>query len=179
MGWIDVVFGILLILNILSGIKNGFFEEIGTFAGLIAGICAGISLREETAQFLLNFSSISLISLKVMSFFLPFILVFLFFVIMAKVLSHFFKAISMGWVNRSAGGLFCLFKGVLILSLIINLYEMVDRDRSFIGHDKIESSLLYKPIEKFAPGIFPSLKKSLIIKKHDADEKSGNQKIVV
>jgi len=158
MGWIDLVIGILLILNIVSGLKNGFFEEIGTFAGLIAGICAGIALKDEVALFLLNHTSTSAPWVNITGFLLPFLLVFLFFVILAKVFSHFFKAISMGWVNRIAGGVFCFFKGALILSVLLNLYEMVDKDRSIIGLERTESSLLYKPIVKVAPIIFPSLK---------------------
>jgi len=179
MGWIDIILGILLILNIFTGFKNGFFEEVGTFAGLIAGICAGIALKEETAVFLLNHTSSTAPWVNVTGFCIPFLLVFLFFVIMAKVFSHFFKAISMGWLNRMAGGAFCFLKGALILSVILNLYQMVDRDRSFIGAERAESSLLYEPLVKIAPSIFPSLKGLFHFNKDGEHEKAESQSIKV
>jgi membrane protein required for colicin V production len=171
MGWIDIILGILLILNIIDGYKNGFFEEIGTFAGLIAGICAGIALKGQIAVFFINHSSSSAPWANILGFLVPFLLVFLFFVIMAKVMSHFFKAISMGWLNRMAGGLFCMLKGALILSLVLNLYQIVDRDRSIIGAQRAESSLLYEPIVRFAPKVFPSLRGMFHYKDYDKEKK--------
>lgn len=179
MGWIDIVLGILLMLNIVTGFKNGFFEEVGTFAGLIAGICAGIAFKEETALFLLKHTSTSAQWVNVTGFFLPFLIVFLLFVVLAKVFSHFFKAISMGWLNRLAGGVFCFFKGALILSVLLNLYEMVDRGRSFIGPERAESSLLYEPLLRVAPGIFPSLKDMFHYKEDNELEKADSRTIKV
>lgn len=178
MGWIDLIIVIVLALNVVSGIKNGFFEEVGTFAGLIVGILAGIALKEEVAQFLLNHTSTSVAWVNISGFLIPFLLVFLFFVIMAKVFSHFFKAISMGWLNRTAGGVFCLFKGVLILSVMLNLYEMVDKDRSLIGPERAERSILYEPVLKVAPKLFPTLKNMFYKKDHD-NESEGSRTINV
>jgi len=158
MNWIDLLIFIILIINILSGLKNGFFEEIGAFAGLIAGIIAGITLKNVAINFLMEHTMISPVWINLWGFMLPFLFVFLLFVILAKVASQFFKVISMSWLNRIAGSVFCLFKGLLILSVMINLYELVDKDRSLVGNDKIQESLLYQPVAELAPAIFPTLK---------------------
>lgn len=177
MNWIDFLIFIILIINILSGLKNGFFEEVGAFAGLIAGIIAGITLKNVAIDYLLEHTMISPVWINLWGFLLPFLLVFLLFIIFAKVASQFFKVISMSWLNRIAGSVFCLFKGLLILSVVLNLYEMVDRDRSLVGDDKIQESLLYEPVSEVAPAIFPALKNMYLNgekRLHDKESKTIN-----
>lgn len=76
----------------------------------------------------------------------------------------------MGWLNNFFGGLFGLIKAVLILSIILNLYEFVDSDRSLIGSDKVITSPIYKPILKVLPTVAPMFK-DLVPEKEEIKEK--------
>lgn len=155
MGWLDIVLGILLALNIISGYKKGFFEEVGGLVGLIAGLFAAMALDDLVSQFLMNAFSCGVVLANVLGFLIPFLMVFMLFVILSKVFSHFFKILSLGWMNHLAGALFSFVKGVFILSIILNIYEWADKDRSLVGQERIESSRLYKPIQKVVPDLVP------------------------
>lgn len=52
---------------------------------------------------------------------------------------------------------FCYLKGMLFLSVFMNLYEF-DKDRIFIGVRRIKSSVFYESVLDFALKLFPSFK---------------------
>lgn len=155
MGWLDVVLGLLLALNLFSGFRNGFFEEVAGLAGLIAGLFVALSVKDQVAHLLCTHLGAGHGWSEILGFILPFAAVILVFLLGAKLFTHFFKALSLGWLNRLAGAAFSLFKGLLILSILLNLYERVDEDKSLLG-PQIARSNLYEPIRRAAPRLFPS-----------------------
>ena len=65
------------------------------------------------------------------------------------------KAVALGFVNRLLGVAFGLIKAVLILSVIFVILNAIDARRPFLPQDRIERSMLYKPISDIAPALFP------------------------
>ncbi|HBL71771.1 MAG TPA: hypothetical protein DD409_02105 [Bacteroidales bacterium] len=175
MGWLDVVLGILLALNIFSGFKHGFFEEVAGFAGLIAGLFVALAIDDEVSCLLATQLGVGHTWSSILGFFLPFIAVILVFLAGAKLFTHFFKALSLGWLNRLAGAAFSLLKGLLILSILLNLYERVDEDKSLLG-SQIARSSLYEPVRRVAPSIFPAFR---AINNRDSHEDAVSTKTVV
>lgn len=63
--------------------------------------------------------------------------------------------LSMNWLNRLAGGGIALLKNLILLSILLNIYEIVDSDRSLIGPERVEQSQLYTPVLNAVPALFP------------------------
>ena len=53
-----------------------------------------------------------------------------------------------------SGIVFCIFKYVLVLSVILNIFELIDRDSRLLSQNKKENSYFYSRIAKIAPSIF-------------------------
>jgi membrane protein required for colicin V production len=176
MDWLDIILGILLLLNFFSGFKHGFFKEVGGLIGLIAGVFAAIALHQKTALLLTNIFSIQAPWVVILGFMIPFIGVMLFFAILAMVFNKLFLALSLGWLNRLAGSLFSVVKSVIILSLLFNLYEYADKDKSVLGSYRIEHSQLYKGIRDVVPNLYPSFSNKLDQTK---DKVQNNRKKIV
>jgi membrane protein required for colicin V production len=176
---IDVFIGLLLIYELYRGLKRGFVAEAGSIIALVVAFYAASAMRGMMTQF---FSPVCLGSERWSSsigFLFTFLVVYLLIVILAKLFDGFLGVIALGGINKLAGGLFCLFKGVLVFSIILNLYETIDSDRSFIGVRNIESSLFYKPVLKVAPSLFPYFRSDQSdqhSKKQDSDD--SNKKTV-
>jgi len=168
---IDIFIGFILLFEILNGLKRGFLVEAGSLFGFIIGFYAALALRIPMSHFLGIFFTMSERWLSVLGFFFSFLVVYLLITILAKISEGIMSAISLGWVNRLAGGFFCLLKGALVLSIILNLYETIDEDRSFIGAKHAESSVFYKPVLKVAPVLYPAFK-SII--GHQLQDKPNN-----
>jgi membrane protein required for colicin V production len=152
---IDVFIGLLLLYELYRGLKRGFVAEAGSILGLVVAFYAASALRGNMAQLLSPVCFNSERWSSAIGFLFTFLVVYTLFVILSKIFEGLIGVIALGGINRLAGGLFCLFKGVLIFSIVLNLYETIDSDRSFIGYKHAESSLLYKPVLKVAPSLFP------------------------
>lgn len=158
MVWIDAVIGLVLIFEILKGVKNGFASEAGTIVGILAGFLVASALGNITAHFMLPLCGNSPQWSGVIGFLATFLVVLLLILILSKVFEGFLNALALGWMNKMAGGFFCFLKGVLVLSLFLNLYQAVDKDCSLIGKEKVKASVFYKPIRNFAKSIFPTVR---------------------
>lgn len=169
---IDVFIGLLLAYEIIRGLKRGFVAEVGSIVALIVAFYTASAMRGSMARLLSPVCFDSPVWSSAVGFLFTFLVVYLLIVILAKIFEGFLGIIALGGINRLAGGLFCLFKGALILSIVLNLYETIDSDRSFIGVKRIESSIFYKPVKKVAPTLFPhygSAKSDQISEKPDSE----------
>ena len=64
---------------------------------------------------------------------------------------------ALGFVNKILGAFVSIIKTVLILSIIFLLIGKINHSLRILPDDFGEKSLLYKPIEKLAPRLFPYL----------------------
>ena len=69
------------------------------------------------------------------------------------------KAVVLNFINRLLGMAFGLLVTAFVLSMILWPVNQVNAEKQFIKPERIENSLLYKPLSSFAPAIFPYLKK--------------------
>jgi membrane protein required for colicin V production len=158
MVWFDWVIGLILVLELLKGFKKGFLSEMGTILGILLGFMIASAGGNTLATFLAPVCGNSEKWSLVVGFLLTFLAVFFLIVILAKIFEGFLSALALGWTNRLAGAVFCLLRGALVLSVVLNLYETIDSDRSMIGFERIESSVFYTPVQRLAPTLFPSVK---------------------
>jgi membrane protein required for colicin V production len=164
--FLDLVIGLLLLLDILKGFRKGFLSEAGTILGILFGFLMASAGGNSMARFLAPVCGGSEKWSVVVGFLLTFLAVFFLIVILAKIFEGFLSALALGWTNRLAGAVFCLLRGALVLSVVLNLYETIDDDRSMIGPERIQSSIFYMPVQRLAPTLFPSVR----LFKHSEDQ---------
>jgi membrane protein required for colicin V production len=155
MEFMDILIGLFLLYEIVRGLKRGFMIEAASIIGIVLAFYAATAFREPMAHLLGPVCFGSERWSSVIGFLFTFLVIYLLIVILAKVFEGILGVFALGGINRLAGGAFCLLKGALVLSIILNLYETIDSDRSFVGSKHIESSVFYKPVLKVAPTIFP------------------------
>jgi membrane protein required for colicin V production len=66
----------------------------------------------------------------------------------------------LGWINKALGGVFGTLKLALILSVLIMIFDRFNDTIPFVNKEAKEQSILYEPIKKLAPTLFPNLIKS-------------------
>jgi membrane protein required for colicin V production len=157
MNYVDIVLGILLILSAIGGFSKGFVEELAGLVALILGIWAAIHFSDIVGQFLTNTFHITYKHLNIVAFIVTFILVVILVHIIGSVVNKMVKAISLGFLNRLAGLAFGSVKGALILSVLLVVFDKIDKDVHIISAETKAESKLYTPIRNFAPGVFPFL----------------------
>lgn len=153
--------------------------EAASLVGLIVAFYAASAFRVNMAHFLSPVCFDSPRWSSVIGFLFTFLVVYLLILILAKIFEGILGVIALGGVNRLAGGAFCLFKGALVLSIVLNLYETIDSDRSFVGVKHIESSVFYKPLLKVAPALFPLFSSVQLHHHPDTPDSIDSHKITV
>ena len=63
---------------------------------------------------------------------------------------------ALGVLNKLLGGIFGGLKIALILSILLLIFNTLNKTIPFVSDEEIESSLLYKPVKSIALMIFPN-----------------------
>jgi len=157
MNYLDIVLGILLILSTLNGFSKGFVEELAGLVALILGIWVAIHFSDVASHYLTDHFNWTFRHLTLVSFIVTFLVVVILVNIIGSFIGKMVKAASLGFPNRLAGLAFGAVKGALILSVLLVIFDRIDRDVHLISEQKKSESRLYTPVKNFAPGVFPFL----------------------
>ena len=152
MNWIDFSVFIILILAFLNGFRRGLFKEMTTFIGLLIGVIAAVTHSDWLAGVLQGKIGISASVLYVICF----MLIFGAALGILKIIGHYFylmvKLQTPKTPDKISGGVFGVFKGLVVLSLLFILFLFPTPFRNL--NTAIEASVLAKPIRGIVPFIY-------------------------
>ena len=148
MSKLDIILSIPLIWGAFIGFKKGLILELATFIGLLLGIYGSLKFSDITAEWLTSYVEVSKQWLGILSFIVTFLLIVIGVFLLAKTIEKLVKIVALGLVNRLLGLLFGLLKYALILSVLLYLFENVNRKFELVDPSYKENSLLAPSIEK-------------------------------
>jgi membrane protein required for colicin V production len=132
---------------------------VASLAALILGILGAIRLRPLFASMLDGLFEISPDYLNIIAFSVAFVVIVLAVHLVAFLVEKLIKAVALNLVNRLLGMGFGLLVTAFVLSMILWPINQVNEEKQLIKPERIENSLLYKPLSAFAPAVFPYLRK--------------------
>ena len=158
LNYFDIVISIFLLWSAYRGISKGLLIMAASLAALVLGVWGAIRFSGLTADFLVQQFEWSTRYLSLIAFAVTFIGIVILVHLLARAMDKLVKAIALGFVNRLAGMLFGILKTALIISIVLVIINSIERRIPFIPEEHKENSLLYQPLSKLAPAIFPYLK---------------------
>lgn len=120
MSTFDIILFIILGAAVVMGFIKGFFSQIGSITGVVAGIISCRLFGERVRH--LIFGAEDGMGYTIAAYAILFIAVYLLFFLVARLFSHTLSALHLGIINRVAGALFSFLVGVVIISIAINVY---------------------------------------------------------
>jgi len=156
MNYFDIIVGIILILALVKGIRSGLIIELASLAALVLGVLGAVKFSGFTESWISQHWDSQYIG--VASFIITFIVIVILVHLIAKAIDKLVKAVALGLLNRLAGGVFSLVKYAFIMSILLAVFASFDKTFRIIPEDTKESSILYEPLSKFAPSVFPYLR---------------------
>lgn len=160
MNFIDIIIVIPLLWFTYKGFTKGLIIELATLIALLLGIYIAAHFSNYTADFLtekLNFQSEYM---SIISFAITFILVVILVMLFGKSLEKVIDILLLSFVNKLAGAAFGLIKVAFVISVIIMIMGNMNLEEKIITNELRQGSLLYEPIKKIAPIVFPMVEKS-------------------
>ncbi len=80
---------------------------------------------------------------------------------LGKILTKLADFAALGILNKILGGVFGALKIGLILSVIFIFFGKMNDTIPFVEKETLENSILFEPVKKIAPTIFPSIIKGV------------------
>lgn len=160
MNYIDIILIIPLLWGLYKGFTKGLIIEAASIIALGLAIWGGIKFSDFLTGYIHEHFSWNTKYLPVVSFAIIFLGILILVYAIAKLIERLVKAVSLGFVNKLAGGIFGMLKFGLILSVIIFVLNAIERSVHVIPSEIKQKSLLYEPVGKIAPVIIPGLRES-------------------
>jgi membrane protein required for colicin V production len=159
MNYLDIIFLVPLLFALYRGFKKGMIHMVASLAALVLGIFGAIKLRPMFASLLDSIFNISPDYMNVIAFSVAFVSIVLVVHLVAYVVEKLIKAVALNLVNRLLGMGIGLLVTAFVLSMILWPVNQINAEKQIIKPERIEGSILYKPLSAFAPAVFPYLKK--------------------
>ena len=160
MSVLDIIIGALLLFGLVNGFIKGLFVEIASLLALVLGVYGAIHFSNFAADLLQSRFDWSEKTINITAFAITFVVIVLTISLAGKALTKIADFAALGIINKLLGGVFGALKIGLILSIILIVFDKMNRTLPFVDKSELEESVLYNPVKSLAPTIFPSIIKS-------------------
>lgn len=154
---IDIILVGLLILGAIRGFIKGLIAQLFSLAALLFGIWGAIRFSDYTATLLMEQFKFTNQYLPLISFAITFGVIVIAIHFLGKLVEGLFDLTVLGVVNKISGLIFGVIKTAFILSIVIVLVEKMNVRMNFFTRESTEKSIVYTPLSKLAPAVFPYL----------------------
>ena len=156
----DIVIAAPLIFGFVRGVMKGLFVEVASLAALIGGVYGAIHFSYFIGDFLKEAVSWDQEYVSLAAFAGTFITIIVTIALLGKMLTKLADFAALGVINKILGGVFGAIKIGLILSVVFIFFGKMNDTIPFVKKETLNESILYAPVRKIAPTIFPSIIKN-------------------
>lgn len=165
----DIIIAALLLFGFVRGLMKGLFVEVASLIALLAGVYGAIHFSYFIGDWLKNSVSWDEKYITLTAFACTFVVIIIVISILGKILTKIANFASLGILNKILGGVFGALKIGLILSVVFIFFGKINNTIPFVKEENLKASILYQPVKKIAPTLFPS-----IIKDDENSEESDS-----
>lgn len=153
----DIIIAALLLFGFVRGLMKGLFVEVASLVALVGGVYGAIHFSYFASDFLKEFVSWKPKYITLTAFAVTFVAIVITIALLGKALTKIANFASLGILNKILGGAFGALKIGLILSTVFIFFGKINNTIPFVDKDTLNESILYSPIKKIVPTIFPSI----------------------
>lgn len=169
---IDIILGALILFGLVRGFMKGLFVEVASFVALIAGVYGAIHFSNFAAELLETRVDWNEKTINITAFAITFVIIVLAISLAGKALTKLADFAALGVLNKLLGGVFGALKIGLILSVILMVFNNLNKTIPFVEQEDLNDSVLYEPVRSLAPLIFPNLTNDNEVEDEDSSEVS-------
>ena len=169
MNSLDLFILIPIIAGFTFGLFRGLVKELTSLAAVVLGIYGAKFFSPWLAAVLVRSFDFSARTAQPTAYFLLFLVIVVGLLFLSRIVDKVFESMSLGGLNKLFGGLFGALKYALILSVLINVFNVADDKFSIMNPTTKSASFAYEPVLKLGPALWEEAK-SYKTDKNKADE---------
>ncbi len=157
MALLDIILGILLLLGVWKGFKNGLLIELASIVALIAGIYGAIHFSYIAGEYLTAQLNWEERYVTIMAFVVTFLLIVTAVHFAGKLLTKVANIALLGLLNKLAGAVFGALKVAVIVGAILVFLSRANENLRFISEEAQNESVLFNPIKEIGAIVFNTI----------------------
>lgn len=165
MNWFDIVIGIIIVYSIFRGYRSGLVRQLASLVGIVAGIILSNKVSFVILPYFRSWGIFPESLVEPAAFIASFLIIVAVVLILGHMLQTILETIKVGSLNRIGGVVFSAAKWLVVVSLILNLVEAMDKDHILIPADINQKSKTYQYVKPIVPAITPYLRFDLDLDK--------------
>ena len=153
---VDIILTTLISYGVIKGLFKGLFVEITSLLALLLGVYGAAHFSNYTSEYMSLFFDWPKKTTIIVAFVITFAGIVLLISFTGKAMTKLASFAALGATNKLLGGLFGGLKAATIMSTIILIFNRTNITEAILSEKTIESSILYKPVQRLAPTLLPS-----------------------
>lgn len=155
MNTFDIVLLGLLLFGFIRGLMKGLFVELASLISLIAGIYGAIHFSYFAGGFLSQYVDWEEKYISISAFAITFISIVVVIALLGKIFTKMADFAALGFLNKILGGIFGALKIGMILSVLLIIFDKLNKNIPFVDKELTDNAVLYEPVRDLAPLLFP------------------------
>lgn len=162
MGVIDIIIIVLITGGVVRGAYKGFIRQLSSLGGIVLGIIACRVFGDWASKILsalvpeLKELPFADTAISILGHVVLFIFVYINIALIATMMRGITNKLSLGMFDKTAGAILCVFKYLLALSLLLNLWFLLKPSSSIFSSSHILDGSLLKFVIDIAPWVINS-----------------------
>lgn len=157
---LDIIILVFVAVGLATGLYKGFISQLGSIAAIVLGIIA-CRLWGDVAVGVVSgwldpspeYSSWTVYGVTIIGYVLLFVVVYLAVIVLARLLHRLSHVMLMGPIDHIAGALLGIFKWVLLLSVLVNLWLVCSPGSKAVEDSRLAGGKVAAWVKGFAPSL--------------------------
>lgn len=154
MNTIDLIIGLILLVAVWGGWRQGFIVQVCSLAGIVIGIWIASRYGPQVGEWLRLDEQVAVPG----GFVAVLVVVVLVVAVAARLVRGLFRFAGFGIPDHLLGVGVSVFKYVLLIGALLSAFDRLNEDYTLVGPQTVEQSKLYKPTIKLADRVLPFFK---------------------
>lgn len=154
----DIIVLSLAIVAFIAGFLTGLVMQLAILAGVVLGSVFSGELAAWLSPVIGDWIGGVQQIVKPLSYIISFFIIVTLSALAGRLLQSVFKAVKINVLNRLLGGFSGLLSYVIILGIVVNIIEDVDKKGAILTDDIREKSVTYSLIKEVATTVVPYLR---------------------
>lgn len=167
MNYLDIILIIPLVWGAYKGFKKGLVSEISSLLALFLGVYGAIKFSDYTSSKIMTTFEWDSKYLPVISFAITFVLIVILVHLLSNLIETLISKIALSFLNKSLGLIFGFLKFGLIISIILVIFDSVEKNFEMISPKDKSQSILYTPLLDFSVVFIPAFQDSNFYQKSE------------
>ncbi|HLP03797.1 MAG TPA: CvpA family protein [Paludibacter sp.] len=158
MNSLDLFLFLPVAAGFVFGLFKGLVKELTSLAAIVLGIFGAKLTAPFVSGLLVAATGMSKTLSMPVAYFISFVAIGVGLLMLSRALDKLMQSMALGGLNKFMGAVVGALKYALVISVMLNIFNVFDKKFSILGEEKKNESVCYGPLMKLGPALWDETK---------------------